>query len=200
MFVDSAFGNNFVIDICDNTDLFKNKNFVSDMDALYDVIKHIYKMKPLLDRTKSGHALSSVVLHDTHLLERPQFQPLLEWTKSRILLAGKHLPTNGTDLKFTKAWTNKMFDGYEVKCHVHDLHLDGVAIFYIDVPPGSADLVFIKDGADGTLCSDYDAVDCKHVSPMEGMLIVHPTNMPHAVSKHNTDEPRTCLILEFVYE
>ena len=199
MFVDKAFDNSFVIDICDDTGLFKNENFVSDIDSLFDVIKTIYQRQPNLDRTRAGHALSSVVLNDTHLLERPRMKPLIEWVKSRILLAGKHLPTTGTDLKFVKAWANRMFDGYEIRCHIHDLKLDGVAIFYSDVPPGSADLVFIKDGEDGAVCPDYADADRKHVSPIEGMLVIHPTGMPHAVSKHIGNNSRTCFIFEFVY-
>lgn len=199
MFVDKAFDNNFVIDICDDTSIFKSKDFVSDINQLFDLVTNIYKINPLLDRTRSGHALSSVVLNDTHLLERAHMKPLLEWVSSRILLAGSHLPTAGKDIKFTKAWANRMFNGYEVKCHIHELRLDGVAIFYPDVPPNSADLVFIKNGKDGSVCSDYSNADRKHISPMEGMLIIHPTGMPHAVSKHLSDEPRTCFIFEFVY-
>lgn len=199
MFVDNAFGDNVVIDICDDTDLFKNENFVSDINQLFDVIKNIYRTTPHLDRTRKGHALSSVVLNDTHLLDRPRMKPLIEWVRSRVLLAGKHLSTTGTEIKFVKAWANRMFNEYEIRCHIHDMRLDGVAIFYSDVPPGSADLVFIKDGRDGAVCSDYDDTDRKHVSPIEGMLVIHSPGVPHAVSKHIGDNPRTCFIFEFVY-
>lgn len=200
MFVDNAFGDSFVIDICDNTALFKSDNFVADIDKLYDLIKNINQMKPQMDKSQIGEALSTVVLHDTHLLVRPSIKPLLDWVSSRIVLAGKHLPTTGTNFKFTRAWTNRMFNECEGKCHIHNSKLSGVAIFYLDVPSGSSDLVFIKDGRDGTVCADYDDINRKHISPMEGMLVIHPPKIPHAITKHASEKPRTCLIFEFVYE
>jgi hypothetical protein len=195
MFVDNAFGNKFIIDVCDDKLLYKNENFVNEINFLYDL--DIIKNK--VDRSQIGRALTTVGLHPAHLLTLPSIRPLGEWIISRINLASKHLPKGGSNPKFTRAWTNRMFNGCEGRCHAHPSNVHGVAIFYMDVPPSSSDLVFIKHGKDNDVCADHPDDERKHITPVEGMLVIHDPLIPHAITMHHGETPRTCLIFEFVY-
>jgi hypothetical protein len=76
---------------------------------------------------------------------------------------------------------------------------DAVAIFYVDVPQGSSNLVFIRNGKDDTYIDDYVESDRYYLKPIEGELVIHSPETWHAVSVHNSDLPRNVFVFDIDY-
>ena len=76
---------------------------------------------------------------------------------------------------------------------------DAVGIFYVDVPEGSSDLVFIRNGKADTYIHEYDECDRYHLKPKQGELVIHSPEVYHAVSVHNSDLPRNVFVFDIDY-
>ena len=129
----------------------------------------------------------------------PNISPLLSWISASIL---KNRTSFGNPdartVTFTRGWTNRMFKGCANQCHTHAAPADGVAVFYHSVPDtDSSNLVLIKNGQDETPINMYPEEDCYYLEVKTGDLVIHHRSIPHAVSRHNNDEPRTCIVLNF---
>ena len=90
---------------------------------------------------------------------------------------------------YDRAWTNKIYQGCYGSIHNHQRDdLDGVAIFYYQVPPNSSNLLIHSD-------NNYDPHHAINVQ--QGDLILHCDQVLHSVSPHNNSIPRICFILEY---
>lgn len=127
-------------------------------------------------------------------------QDLIDWIKERILECSTLL-WNGeaSDVKFTLMWANQMLQGSEGVCHTHKRKIDGVAIFYQSVPQQSGDLVFIRNGQQGTSYKNYSEIDLCYQNVESGLLVIHDKSLPHAISTHMSSDPRISFIFEFKY-
>ena len=105
------------------------------------------------------------------------------------------------ELDKSRTWANKMFKGSQglVHAHVHPdfpNRTDFVAIFYVQIPENGAQLMFIDNGTFNSKYSDYPPEAIKYIHSETGDLLIHSPEIPHAVSTHNSDIPRVCLIFE----
>ena len=76
---------------------------------------------------------------------------------------------------------------------------DVVAIFYVDVPKNSSDLIFVKNGKDYEELKNINEEDIHTIQPIEGELIIHSPNLWHAVGMHNNDLPRNVFVFDIDY-
>lgn len=129
-------------------------------------------------------------------------QNLIDWITESILESAVHFKkTNATSVKFTQVWANRIFKGCSNPCHLHRSRTDGVAIFYYHVPlDNSSDLVLVKNGKDETKLNTYPKEDQFNIKVNTGDLIIHHQSIPHAVSRHGSEDSRTCLVFNFVLE
>jgi hypothetical protein len=81
-----------------------------------------------------------------------------------------------------------------------DFRPDVVSIFYADVPEGSSNLVFIKDGAGDTRIEDYPQERQHWLQPIEGELVMHTPEVWHAVSVHMSDTPRNVFVFDIDFQ
>ena len=175
-----------------------NKNFYTDK-TLQDSIEQVYRLPEVQDKvdtSQNGRALTSVGAR-LNIASLPGMEQLMQWIYSQILEAATDLNLSGSQLLITRGWTNRMFKDCEGRCHTHPSQVNGVVIFYYQVPENSAELVLIDGGTDGSEYHDYPTEKKYHIVPSAGQLVIHHPSMPHAVSRHNSDEPRTCFIFEF---
>ena len=190
----TIFGHKIFLSRCTDESIYKNKTLSDSIEMVYE----IPDIKNKVDRSQIGHALTSVGL-DMHLANLPGMERLMEWIGTQLRLVADAKGINKPRFLMPRSWTNRMFKDCEGRCHTHLMQADGVAIFYYQVPKNSAELVLIDGGVNGSEHHSYPGNKKHFIVPSEGQLIIHPPDVPHAVSRHNSDDPRTCFIFEFMF-
>jgi hypothetical protein len=146
---------------------------------------------------QQGNAISSVG-SDFNILHLEQTYNLASWIISQILEIDEYKSKGSTTIDFIRHWANRIYEGCSGLCHTHTRNVDGVAIFYLDVPDGGSNLVIINNGEENSNYLNYDEKDRHHIGVESGTLLIHKPDVPHAVSIHKSKDPRTCLIFEFI--
>ena len=175
-----------------NEDLYRDPNLISAIDNL---LKTTYA-NSTTPSERIGEAVSTVG-SDFNILHLPETHRLAEWIISQILSIDEFNSKNSNTFDFTRHWANRIYKDCNGLCHTHPKNADAVAIFYLDVPPNSSDLVVINNGKENSNYLEYDEKDRHHIGVKNGTLVIHKPDVPHAVSIHNSNDPRTCLIFEF---
>ena len=134
-----------------------------------------------------------------NILAIPNIDELIYWIKQCILDNATHFnKPNAKTVILTNGWANRLFKGFTYNCHFHHPDSDGCVIFYQDVPIIEAsDLVLVRGGNDETPLTSYEKKDCFRIKVKTGDLIIHHSSIPHGISKHKSDNPRTCIIFNF---
>ena len=179
---------------CDKL-VYNNSELLSAVDKLLST-EHAKLNNPV---QRQGNALSTVS-SDINVLHMPETHPLFEWIVSQVMTIKEYETKNRYSLNVTRHWANRIFKDCSGLCHTHPPRVDGVAIFYLKVPDNGSKLVIIDNGTDGSKYLDYTKEKCHYISVKSGTLVIHKPNVPHAVSIHNSEDPRTCLIFEFTIE
>jgi uncharacterized protein (TIGR02466 family) len=185
---------------CNDLSLYKNETLKNSVNILFDK----YNIKnTVVPESPYSTTLTTSGLSSDHLLELSGFQPLLIWiTQSLIKYQSDLGYTNKSRIHYERMWANKMIYGSSGFCHVHDLQNDSgaVAIFYFSVPKNSSKLVLIENGVEGSSVEDYKKEQLFFIDVKEGTLVIHPKDVPHAVTKHESENPRICFVFNFYYE
>lgn len=211
--VENIFGYPVVRVKCEDESLWRNS-------LLEQSIEESYRTKSVVKRTHVegkdsyiGKGFTSVGQW-FQLVDLPGATDLREWIE-KTLIENKSvigLAHKGDTIHFKRSWSNRMFKGDFGKCHKHtkldlymrensdfsetDFRADAVAIFYADVPEGSSNLVFIKDGKENTLIDEYPKEQQHWLQPIQGELVIHSPEVWHAVSVHNSDLPRNVFVFD----
>jgi hypothetical protein len=190
-----VFGEKIFSSHCTDENLYKNETLSNSIETIYkgsDINHSVEEQK--------GNALTTIGT-EINLLELPGMKDLVNWMLSQVELVAKELGILNTQCYIGRLWSNRMFKGCESLCHLHMVpNINGVGIFYYQVPKDSAQLVLINGGIPGTEFHHYPKNKQHYIKPVEGQLIIHPPNIPHAVSTHNSDDPRTCFVFEFHFK
>ena len=185
-----------IVHHCDNKEFYLNEDIYNSINYVFS----LDKIKNSIDTYQIGMALSTNKFYNEFpLTELPGGGNLVKWVEEKILESAEPLGFTSNKIKFGRTWVNMMFEGCEGACHDHTDADSGVAIFYANVPANSSDIVFIDGGTNNTHIRDYSPEKCFPIKLNSGDLIIHDPLLPHAVSKHNNQEPRICLIFEFSY-
>ncbi len=198
MVTETVFGYDIYKFKCEDESFYKNKALTSSIGLLLDL--------PLVRSRKQGNqydsaygeTLTSVGNEYSNIVTLPGASKLVEWIKEKILETNLH----AKNIIFAKSWANKMFQGSQGLIHAHthpDFKLrvpDFVAIFYVNIPPNGSQLIFVENGAFNTKYGEYPESRTKRVHSETGDLLIHSPHLPHAVTIHNSEEPRLCLVFE----
>jgi len=164
-----------------------------------------------VEDAQGGRALSSVHLYETHAItDLLDFKnsSLGVWILKSMFDAALQLGFNETrdirKFKFHRSWANKMYKNCDAIAHRHALDASViphvVAIYYHDVPDNSADLIFLDDKNHSEMRGgryyEYPEEKQFRISPKAGRLVCHDAKFLHATSAHDSESPRTCLIVE----
>lgn len=177
---------------CSDENLYKDPDLVS---AINKILETTYA-NSTTPSERIGEAISTVG-SDFNILHLSETHRLAEWIISQIMNIDEFKSKNSNTFDFTRHWANRIYKDCNGLCHTHPKDADAVAIFYLDVPLESSDLVVINNGVENTNYLDYDDNNRHHINVESGTLIIHKPDVPHAVSIHNSTDPRTCLIFEF---
>ncbi len=195
---------------------FEEYDNFSGRSKVYRTIDQLFELPEVLnkenvDDAQGGRALSTAHLYKTHIIpELLNFKhsPLGQWILLRIYQSAMQLGFDKTrnirQMKYYRTWVNRMNEGCSAVAHRHAgkdwsiPHL--VAIYYTDVPLNSADLVFIDDNDLGVMRGDnldfYDDKKQKKIISKPGRLVCHDAKLFHGTTKHKSQDPRTCIIIE----
>lgn len=189
-------------------------NTVTEMLFNSPQIKMRQRFKPGDSLTGSG---LTTVGQPYQLKDMPGTDRFFEWVTKSLLEARVPLglADKGDSVYYKRSWCNRMYKGGSGKCHHHikvDSYLremtnfsdvnfrpDAVAIFYADVPEGSSNLVFIKEGKEDTYIEEYKKEDTHWLQPIQGELVIHSPEVWHAVSVHQSDLPRNVYVFDIDY-
>jgi len=154
--------------------------------------KYVYKKPLSITSCEAPEALLNI-------LAIPNIDELICWIKQCILDNATHFSKpDAKTVIFINGWTNRFFKGNMCNCHFHHPDSDGCAIFYKDVPiTDASDLVLVRGGKDETPLTSYEKKDCFRIKVKTGDLIIHHSSIPHGISKHKNDNPRTCIVFNF---
>lgn len=178
--------------------------FQAEQD-LYNDSSLKFAINKLLDTTYANNVApserigeaQSTVGSEYNILHLPEMRNLAEWVISKIMSIDEFKNKNFNTFDFTRHWANRIYKGCNGLCHTHPDNADAVAIFYLDAPKNeSSDLVIINNGEENTNYLEYDNKNRHHINVESGTLLIHKPNVPHAVSIHNSETPRICLIFE----
>lgn len=127
---------------------------------------------------------------------------LLDWIKIQICSIKKYSQYQKNKIKFTRNWVNQMSKGSMGQVHAHTMgtNADGVAIFYVKNSKLGSKLIIAKKLQEDTNYLNYATEDLYFIDTNSGDLIIHDYDVPHAVSVHNDEEPRICIVLEFILD
>ena len=192
MEVKNVFGTYVVKARCENSEWYKNKVAVENLDRLFRQYNK--------SAAEAVGDIKTTINCPIPVPMIPGLESLVSWVEQQIMLAAPYFvdfSPSGFKFDLQRTWANKMFKGSSVLPHTHDVipgttnrhttNSRGVAIFYQQLPTDSSDLVFIQNDE-----KIYGEVK-------EGDLVFHSKNILHAVTEHQSDIPRICLVFEFVY-
>lgn len=185
----------------------KIPKFLYDDDLLRDdICKHFEKVK----KSKScvtayetdGSAISTVVMQnkDLMLINLKNITPLINYISHIILIKFFQKNPQENLIIFNKMWMNMSFLNSSVNCHVHDQkHLNsGTAIFYFNVPKNGSELIILEKNIGNNSVAQHHKKISHYIKVMTGDLVIHSSEVPHATSKNMCNEPRICLVFDFV--
>jgi hypothetical protein len=133
---------------------------------------------------------------------------LLTWIKDKIAKVAPVMGFNDSKaVDLTIDWMNVMYKGSFGNCHTHsddsepDTARKVVAIFYLQSSENSSNLLILKNTRDyssmGINPATIPQEEIYPVAVTTGDLVIHKVELPHAVSIHQSDIPRLCLVMEF---
>jgi len=176
--VKKVFDTNVVIQSCPYPEYYSSDNIIT---KIVNFVRQFDQETP----EQKGKAYTSCTAGlEGQVAHFDYLHPLLLWVRNTVW-NNRHYFKGGnkaTGISLGRNWINEMHRGC---LGIEHKHKCPVAVFYIRIPPGGADMIFVND-------NEYIPAGVK-----EGDLLIHDRNVAHSVSEHKSDITRICLILEF---
>jgi hypothetical protein len=202
---------------CDDELIYRNEDLIKSVNSVLNLPDVKYRTRNEKGDSHVGGGTTSVGQMYLPIIHLPGASELTKWVTKSMLEAknifGIDKPANS--ISYKRSWANRMSKGAQGKCHRHivldnymathtdysseNFRADIVGIFYVDVPPNSADLIFIKDGIPDALHTEFKEEDKYYLKPITGELVLHTPNLWHAVGVHNSDLPRNVFVFDADY-
>lgn len=175
----------------DLTVLKEKSQFYHDLNEFFD--SDFFRHYP---DDAAGSAYSVNIIHV------PSLHELTYFLTPTLIKAFKQL-TNKELSVLNRLWANRMHYGSFGLIHTHnnaETEQDcKVFTMYLDVPVNSSDLVLIDPDSKHRykkLITDVPQEERLHIPVYEGMCIMYDNDLPHGVSRHNSNLPRHAIIIE----
>jgi len=179
-----------------------------------DAVKELTNSTVIADQSgnldKGGMLWSTLETPAKSFFSFLESERLLDWIKEKIILVAPELGFKSSSVKLTIDWMNIMYKGSFGNCHIHDdisestAGKTAVAIFYLKVPENSSDLLIVNNTKDySSTGANPLTIPEDEIFPIQvttGDLIVHKSNLPHAMSVHQNVKPRLVIVMEFEYD
>jgi hypothetical protein len=217
MIIQNVFDYTIVRIQCENEELYRNEDLTKSVNHVLNMPSVVNRKRENKGDSHKGPGSTTVGQPYLDLIHLPGASNLTNWITKQFLLVHKQLGIDKEikSVYYKRSWANRLLKSSQGLCHNHvkvDNYLaevtgytnqnfkpDAVGIFYVDVPEGSSDLVFIRNGKADTYIHEYDECDRYHLKPKQGELVIHSPEVYHAVSIHNSDLPRNVFVFDIDY-
>jgi hypothetical protein len=100
-------------------------------------------------------------------------------------------------LQINRSWCNRIQRNTKGKPHTHGgPDTQKVVILYYEVPENSSKFVFINSNEQLDSYDEYKYKDLHFLTVKPGMAIMHDAEVVHAITEHQSDEPRTVFVFD----
>jgi hypothetical protein len=193
------------VSVYKDEDLIRSVNDVLTMESITNTpIKNNNRYQDPGD-SRVGKATTSVAQPYIDLVYLPGASKIVQWITDQFLLASDMFfpSVKKNNIVFRRSWINQLNEGGYGKCHAHVKEIvngvnkpDLVGIFYLEVPENSAPLIFVNNGVSDYEYTQFLERDMHYVYPKIGELVIHPSEVLHAVGLHQSDLRRICFVFE----
>jgi len=216
MKVEKIYGHEVVQIQCDDEQIYKNKLLTNSVDMVFKSPVVINRVRETIGDSHKGGGMTSVG-QPYPLIDLPGADNLKEWLTKQFLSVKDTLGYShkGNGVYFKRSWANRMLKDSFGNVHQHikiDNYLatmtgyrhenfcpDAVGILYVNVPPDSSNLVFVKDGKADTPVEFFKEEDTTWLEPKQGLLVIHSPYVWHGVSTHGNELPRDVFVFDIDY-
>jgi hypothetical protein len=194
----TVFDTTVFVDHCDREDYYKNQELMYSVDCVFNLAEIKNRVRTHEWDSHVGTGETSEIVPYLGPANIPGGKDLTTWVIKRC----KEI-TKSSNVILLKSWMNRLNTGSQGRCHNHisannaEPTPDMVAIFYVNNTENGSNLVFIKNGVHGALHSEFEETDKVYIEPKSGDLIFHKSGIWHAVTEHNSKEPRICFVYHF---
>ena len=203
MKVEYVFGSPIVTHHCSDTEIYKNEIFYNKLIESLEIAEDLFVFLNICAAEADGRIQSTASTTIPDYLQ-PHFiqnnEKLFDWLYHKFMESAQYYVNfKPTDLQIVRCWSNLMYKGSSGRTHNHYTNSTHcVGVFYVNCPPNSADIVFVKEKTSDYV-TDYNEKNSYSITPRSGDLIIHDPIMNHGVSEHKNDEPRVCIIIDVHY-
>jgi hypothetical protein len=185
---------------CNDSTLYHNEELIQSINMVFQSPYVINRDRKINTDSHKGEGLTTVG-QPYPITDLPGIDNLIKWIDIELLKFKNELgiAKEKNNVYYKKSWANQLKKGGYGLCHKHLTQPDVVAIFYVDVPKNSSDLIFVKNGKDYEELKNINEEDIYTIQPIEGELIIHSPNLWHAVGMHNNDLPRNVFVFDIDY-
>lgn len=174
------------------------KKIYDNEDLINDIIKIFNRediLKAAAPKESDGKSYSTCGFSNDLILNIKNIDPLLSYISN--IIKKYFYKENVEMLRYDDLWMNLTYKNSSGKCHTHMGKNDGTAIFYFNVPENGSKLIILKEDIGSRLVNEKDQSISYNLTVKSGDLVIHSKDVPHAVSKHMSENPRLCLIINF---
>lgn len=212
MIVQDVYGYKVIKIKCEDESIYKNKLLLESVEQVYKSPIVRNRVRETIGDSQKGTGLTSVG-QPYPLITLPGADRMVDWLTEQFLSVKEVLGKTGDKVFFKRSWSNRMFlSGFgHVHQHVRvDNYLknltgyseenfcpDAVGILYVNVPPKSSNLVFVKEGRPDEPVENFE--ETTWLQPEEGMLVIHSPEVWHGVSRHLSESPRDVFVFDIDY-
>ena len=181
--------------------MFPTPLYVNKYEGDTTEIVNYFDSQPMNPSTQSGYGELS---KNSYIIDHPICKPLSDW----IMECFKEFATNimryrYKELEFAQSWLTYKQPGQFHKAHSHPNTLLA-GVFYYDVQPGDASIVFSKEAKsynrsyfEPSVLDDYQehlfSQEEIYFTPQQNNLIIFPSYVMHGVPPNNTNRVRKAL-------
>jgi hypothetical protein len=151
------------------------------------------------DRTleQNGQGLTTCDIDNSLVTNLPNINPIINYVSEFIIKEFYGSNCKNEIIFYNRMWMNLIHKDCSGKCHTHNGINDGTAIFYYKVPKNGSKLIILKHDIGLESVEEKHKDISEYIDVKTGDLIIHKRDVPHAVSKHMSDDPRICFIFDF---
>jgi hypothetical protein len=124
-------------------------------------------------------------------------QYIMNWLQKVVSDYCSEKSVHVESVEINRSWCNRIKRNTKGKPHTHGgPDTQKVVILYYQVPENSSKFVFINSKEQLESYDEYKYKDLHFLPVHPGMAIVHDADVLHAITEHNSDEPRTVFVFD----
>jgi len=193
-----AFGHIVNFSHCSDSSLYTDEEFLFNVNTIFGLDEiNTPENRYIVNLLLEGEGSTTEVMPYLSLMHIPGAERINTWVREECAKL-YNVPVD--KIKISSSWMNRMYRGARGRIHNHagnealGPNPTCIAIFYQNNPENGSKLILMRTGKFGDYTHTYPEEDKIYVTPETGDLVIHDPELWHAISEHNSDEPRICFV------